>query len=130
MRCFVKLIGKFPQLTVKAMVACALKLLLSLAVITKVYVPATGRSQPNKTPWPTPRRLMFAGAPFMLTETFRSSGSVIPMTAVNGLLAVPVKVAGAAMVGPFSVDAAEILIVMSPEPTADVWVSVAFTLNA
>jgi hypothetical protein len=51
------------------------------------------------------------------------------MTVVNGLLAVPVKVAGAVMVGPLGVDAAEILTEISPEPKADVLVSVAFTLN-
>lgn len=73
---------------------------------------------------------MPAGAPFKLTDTYRAYGSVIPMTVVKGLLAVPVKVAGAVMVGPLGVDAAEILTAKSPEPTADVLVSVTFTLNA
>lgn len=72
---------------------------------------------------------MPAGAPFKRTDTYRASGSAIPMTVVNGLLAVPVKVAGAVMVGPLGVDAAEILTEISPEPKADVLVSVAFTLN-
>ena len=74
--------------------------------------------------------LIPAGAPFKLTDTYRASGSLMPMTDVNCLLAVPVKVAGAVMVGPFGVDAAEIFTVMSAEPTADVLESVAFTLNA
>lgn len=38
------------QFTVKTIVACALRLLLSLAVMTKVYVPTTGRCQINITP--------------------------------------------------------------------------------
>lgn len=54
----------------------------------------------------------------------------MPIEAVSDRLALAVKVAGAEMVGPLSVGAAVIFTVMSPEPTADVLVSVALTLKA